>query len=193
MKNQLIVQLQLFKGNKILRDENGKIETQHETFKVQHGNIEWENMKKAWPQMGFGTFKILGVNEITSKGLVPVEDYSDIEAELKAVFTTAKPDAPKNDNSAVIKEQKKTIEAQAQAIAEQGATIAELQKQMREFMEAHKIPDPTIEDSYTEDEKASLLYPKWIEFHKLTGKRPKINWNSDTLDAEIEKAKTKNS
>lgn len=164
MKNQSqnpTVHLQVFKGAKITRDEDGNIAVPFEKFKIQHGGIEWENFKKTITNLGFGRFKILSVTDFSGK--TPKEvDSSAIEKELTAVFGIEKPsksEVESSDKDELIKKQQAAIEAmEARLKALEGKNTEELSNKRTEYV---ALTGKAAHDAWTVED-----IEKAIEAHK---------------------------
>lgn len=192
MKNQVTshptVQLQLYKGSQILKDENGNIATPNQTVKLQHGGIEWVNFLKGILNLGYGKFELLSV--IDYSGDEPRKETGEIvdliKAELNAVFT-----APKVGET----QEAKTIREQAEKIAKQEALLEGLSARLEAMENLQQLnPDNLMvvaPPSPEADADAKLLSETQEKYTKVTGKLPKNKTIAQLLE-EIDNATPKN-
>ena len=199
MKNQVTshptVQLQLYKGSQILKDENGNVATPNQAVTLQHGGIEWVNFLKGILNLGYGKFKVLSV--IDHSGVTPKpesdEVVASITAELDAVFT-----APKVGET----QEAKTIREQAEQIAKQEALLEGLSARL-EALESTEgkttitpegavvAPLTVVPPSTEPSTDAKLLAETQESYTKVTGKLPKNKTIAQLLE-EIDNATPKN-
>lgn len=208
MKNQVshpIVEMQLFRGNEILKREDGSIKTENQFVKYFHGTVEWEMFKNSIRNLGYGRYKLISVihhnvteaTATTERKVESVEakkeEVAAIEAELKAVFDN--PKAVKSTDKESTKEKDELIQSQAE-------TIADLMKRM-EALEANQGKTEETEVKKTEDNSENqekkeekqddqdvvLFQQLCKEYTTLTGKLPKASWKTAAqMSEEIDKA-----
>lgn len=79
--SQTIVQLRVYKGDRILRDENGKIATENNLVKLEYGTKSYSNFIKNMRALGYGMVKVEKV--IKGKKELEIKPFND---EIQAIF-----------------------------------------------------------------------------------------------------------
>lgn len=167
---QLVVTLQLVKGDQILKDEQGRIANTHQSAKYIYGSGEWVNALKQFVSLGFGraevtevtkrkekTEKVDGVDVITAT-YEKIETPENIVAELKAIFAG------------------KVVE-----LTPDQQRIADLESKLEALMSANM-----------EDPEVAALKEARERYEQVAGKKGGPKWTVEEINekiAEIEAAK----
>jgi hypothetical protein len=116
MSNQTkpIVHLRIYKGGKMMYDENGVVQNPNQLVKLKYGTLEWSNFLKNLPSMGFTSAKVekvldektldeipasnLMLEEVANVYKAPAKELTadqkriaDLEAKLESLTNQTKP------------------------------------------------------------------------------------------------------
>lgn len=207
MKNQVshpTVEMQLFRGNEILKREDGSIKTENQFVTYFHNTVEWEMFKNSIRNLGYGRCKLISVihhnvieaTATTERKVESVEakkeEFAAIEAELKAVFDN--PKAVKSPEKESTKEKDELIQSQAQTIADLMKRVEALEASQTTATVSTESVIPTTTETTAKTEPASedvVLFEQLCkEYTSLTGKLPKASWKTAAqVSEEIDKVK----
>jgi len=182
MKNAIIVQLRVYKGVNILKDEKGKVNNENQIITLKHGSQEWKNYTSKMLRNGYGVVKAesavydLGLNKDYTTKYKDVEDekLAEIQAEIQGLLIA-------KSKIAKTPEQKE---------------IAKLQAQVSELMEGSKNKtskvdpvDPSAEeapvvDPSKEETDMKALRAEYKERHP-EGKNAFPGWPADVVKEKM--------
>jgi len=77
-----VVHLRVFKGAKILKDENGKVENENNKVSLSYGTLEWKNYLKRLIANGFCKVEVEKLFELKDKKYVECEIPEKIKEEV---------------------------------------------------------------------------------------------------------------
>lgn len=77
-----VVHLRVFKGTKILKDENGKVENENNKVSLTYESLEWKNYLKRLVANGFCKVEVEKLFELVDGKYVPCEIPSKIKEEV---------------------------------------------------------------------------------------------------------------
>lgn len=163
---QIVVNLTLYKGKEILKNEAGKISNEHQTMKVVYKSFEWLNLLKNLPYLGFGRVVVDRCTDKDGKKVdTPTEVVNEINRKLKA-----------ETEKAMTPEQKTIAELQARLAAlESGASGIKEKIESKE--EEKQAPPPPADNELH------------AEYEALFGKKPHHKWADETIKEKIDEYK----
>ena len=77
-----VVHLRVFKGKKILKDENGKVENENNRVSLTYESLEWKNYLKRLIANGFCKVEVEKLFELVDGKYVPCEIPNKIKEEV---------------------------------------------------------------------------------------------------------------
>lgn len=182
-KIKIYANLRIYKGDKILTDENGNVANENQTVTLQTGTMEFEKYLKTISVSGYG--KVVIESCVKEDG-TKVETPEDVQKLYDSIFTKKAQDAiPENADKKRMAE-----------LEEQNAKLAERLAKL----EANQNPAPplnylVLDADGTEpsngnqetDPKKALR----AEYKQLTGENAPGVWGIDKLVSAIEEIKNK--
>ena len=186
-KAKTFVHLRIYKGNKILKDENGVIQTENQIVKIQAGTVEFERYMKNLPVSGYGKVEIVKCVEVKGAGenqvVTEVETPKEVTALYNAIFVAKQEEAltPEQKRIKELEEHNKAMEDR----------LARLEGGNSQPATSDAAPEPP----QAPEEDENVLTPKQIlraEYKELTGKHAPGVWDEEKIASEIEVLKNKN-
>lgn len=184
-KPKTFVHLRIYKGNKILKDENGVIQTENQIVKIQAGTVEFERYMKNLPVSGYGKVEIVKCVEVKGVGenqvVTEVETPKEVTALYNAIFVA-------KQEEALTPEQKRIKELEERLARLEGGNSQPLPSDAKP-----EIPE-TPEPPQAPEEDENALTPKQklrAEYKELTGKHAPGVWDEEKIAFEIESIKNK--
>ena len=178
-KAKTFVHLRIYKGNKILKDENGVIQTENQIVKIQAGTVEFERYMKNLPVSGYGKAEIVKCVEVKGIGenqqVTEVETPKEVTALYNAIFAAK----------------------QEEALTTEQKRIKELEERLARLEGGNSQPAPSDaahDPTQAQEEDENVLTPKQIlraEYKELTGKHAPGVWDEEKIASEIEVLKNK--
>jgi hypothetical protein len=191
-KAKTFVHLRIYKGNKILKDENGVIQTENQIVKIQSGTVEFERYMKKLPVSGYGKVEIEKCVEVKGVGenqqVTEVETPKEVTALYNAIFVAKQEEAltPEQKRIKELEEHNKAMEKRL-ARLEGGNSQPATSDAATEPTQAPEPPQAPEEDENVLTPKQKLR----AEYKELTGNNAPGVWSEEKIASEIEAIKSK--
>lgn len=186
-KTKIYANLRIYKGDKILTDENGNVANENQTVTIQTGTMEFEKYLKTVSVSGYG--KVVIESCVKEDG-TKVETPEDVQKLYDSIFSKRAQDAtPENAD----KKRMAELEEQNAKLAERLAKLEANQNGNSGDGFVPTIPPATSQQSEPSNGNKETN-PKTAlraEYKQLTGQNAPGVWGIDKLVSAIEEIKNK--
>ena len=180
MAKKTVVHLRVYKGEEVLKKEDGSVKNENWTVKIEHGSAQWLNFMKNLKLSGFCKVTVEKVAEVTGfasdEKVDVLKDISSFEDEVKTALKA---------NEVKLTPEQQTIKELQERLAKLEGGSKEPPKDEKTEKKVEKTEPPKKDDG--EDDLTALRE----EYKKLNpeGKAAFNGWGADVLKQKIEEFK----